>query len=85
VVTGETELIRSTGAAGYSECSLAINGTQIAAMSDTYEAGVLFPSGGVSLTGVSGGGTATLGCKSSSASTFAFERKLVAIRVGSVN
>ncbi|OJU79738.1 MAG: hypothetical protein BGO11_01835 [Solirubrobacterales bacterium 70-9] len=85
VVTGETELILSTGTSQFSQCFLADEGASIATAADTYEKGLLSVSGGVSMTGVSNGGTITLACRSSGAGTFAFNRQIVAIRVGSVN
>jgi hypothetical protein len=84
VVTAQTELIRTIGEPVFTECFLNDGGTGIAEMSDTYQAGLFFPSGGVTMTGVSDGGTVALACKSTDEDTFAFHRKIVAVRVGSV-
>lgn len=84
VVTGQTELIRTLGEPVFTECFLNDDGVGIATMSDTYQAGLFFPSGGVSMTGIANGGTVALACKSTDEDTFAFHRKIVAIRVGSV-
>jgi trimeric autotransporter adhesin len=85
VVTGETELILSTGTTQFSQCFLADEGVSIATAADSYDAGALSVSGGVSMTGVSNGGTITLACRSNGEHTFAFNRQIVATRVGSVN
>lgn len=85
VVTAQTVLIRSLGEPGFTECILDDDGTELGEMADTYSAGLFFPSGGVSVSGVSNGGKVTLGCRSNTDKTFAFKEKIVAIRVGSVN
>jgi hypothetical protein len=85
VVTGETELILATGTSQFSQCFLADEGVSIATAADTYNVGALSVSGGVSMTGVSDGGTITLACRSNGEHTFAFGRQIVATRVGSVN
>lgn len=87
VVTGEAAIIDtvSTEEFAFSECFLVDDATQIAETSDTYKKGILFPTGGFSLTGVSDGGTVTLKCKSNEKGSFGFERRLIATRVGSVS
>jgi hypothetical protein len=88
VVTGETEFI-NTDIGGptdhYSQCVLSDDGTEIGTQFDTYAAAGLFPSGGVTVAGISNGGTITLACRSdNNTKTFAFQRQIVATRVGSV-
>jgi hypothetical protein len=89
VVTAESELIFSiaseAGETRFTECSLSDDGTSIATMSDTYVAGLFFPAGGVSMTGISDGGTVNLLCKSTGKNTFGFDRQIVAVRAGSVS
>lgn len=88
VVTGETALI-NTDLVGsedhYTECALNDDGVEIASqVSGLYSPG-LFPSGGLTLAGVANGGTVVLACHSDNNSkTFSFERRIIAIRVGSV-
>jgi hypothetical protein len=53
-------------------------------MSDTYQAGLTFPAGGVTMIGVSDGGKLVLLCKSNSKNTFVFEEQIIATQVGSV-
>jgi hypothetical protein len=88
VVTGETALI-NTDLVGsedhYTACALNDDGVEIASqLSGLYSPG-LFPSGGLTLAGVANGGTVVLACHSDNNSkTFSFERRIIAIRVGSV-
>jgi hypothetical protein len=88
VVTGETALV-NTDLIGsedhYTECALNDDGVEIASQfSGLYSPG-LFPSGGLTLAGVANGGTVVLACHSDNNSkTFSFERRIIAIRVGSV-
>lgn len=84
VVTAQTELINSIGATRFTECSLSDDGTSIADMAAQYEPALIFPSGGVSMTGISDGGTLKLSCKSNGNNTFAFEAQINAIRTGKV-
>jgi hypothetical protein len=88
VVTANTEIIFSIGTSppetALTECYLNDDGTSIGEMSDTTKEGLIFPSGGVSVSGISDGGTLTLACKSNTKNTFAFKRKIIAVRVGSV-
>lgn len=89
VVTGETNLIYTieteSTPVNSTECGLADDGAGIAESSSSYPPGLFFPSGGVSMTGVSDGGTITMSCKSFHGKTFAAGRQIVATRVGSVN
>jgi hypothetical protein len=89
VVTGNTELIFSIGSSppetALTECFLNDDGTSIGEMSSTTREGLIFPGGGVSVSGISDGGTLTLACKSNTKNTFAFKRKIIAVRVGSVS
>jgi hypothetical protein len=89
VVTGESEFI-NTDIAGptdhYTQCVLNDDGTEIGTQTDTYAAAGLFPSGGVTVIGVSDGGTVNLACRSdNNTKTFAFQRQIVATRTGSVS
>jgi hypothetical protein len=88
-VTGETEFI-NTDIAGptdhYTQCVLNDDGTEIGTQTDTYAAAGLFPSGGVTVVGISNGGTVNLACRSdNNTKTFAFQRQIVAIRAGAVS
>lgn len=84
VVTAETELINTIGETRFTECFLSDDGVGIAEMSDQYEPALIFPSGGVSMTGISDGGTLKLACKSNGNNTFAFKAQIIAVRVGAV-
>jgi hypothetical protein len=89
VVTAETEFI-NTDIGGptshYAECSLSSGGTTIGDQSATYNAGGLAASGGVTVTGISDGGTVLLSCRADDAThSFGFDRRIVASRVASVS
>ncbi|MBV9311353.1 MAG: hypothetical protein JOZ73_11000 [Solirubrobacterales bacterium] len=88
VVTAESEFV-NTDIGGptshYANCSLNSGGADIGDQAATYNAGGLAASGGVTVTGVSNGGAVTLTCKADDAShSFAFDRRIVAVRVASV-
>lgn len=89
VVTGQTQIIFSIGTSppetALTECFLNDDGTSIGEMSATSKEGLIFPSSGVSMTGISDGGTLTVACKSNTKNTFAYKRKIIAVRVGAVH
>jgi hypothetical protein len=85
LVTADTELIdASVGNTRSSDCFLNDDGNQIGRNSDTYDPLLLFPSGGVSITGISNGGTVSLACHSSGTGTASFQEHIVAIPIANV-
>lgn len=87
VVTAETELI-STELSNpvFTQCLLSDEGGTIGEQFSGSYVGGLFPTGGITVSGVASGGTVRLACRSSDTThTFSFQRRIIATRVASVN
>jgi hypothetical protein len=84
VVFAKTELINSAIEERSVICRLFDDGTQIDQGSSLLGQLIIVTQGTVSTMGVSDGGTLHLRCRASGASVFAFNRELVAIRMGSI-
>jgi hypothetical protein len=82
-VTGEAELFNGAATLYHANCALSgVNGSANVGETATGQPDLLFGSGGVSVSGISNGGSVTLSCSTDTASIFAGNRNLDAVRAG---
>lgn len=84
VVTASTELINSAIAERSAICRLFDDGSELGEGSAVIGQLIIVTQGTVTITGISDGGNLSLRCRASSDKVFSFNRKITAIRVGSV-
>lgn len=86
VVTASTELIQSTITEERSAiCRLFDDGDELGEGASMIGKVIIVTQGTISITGISNGGTLSLRCRASGDKVFSFDRKITAIKVGSVS